>query len=296
MTTRGIILSIVLLLALFVTIGTKAQKAGLKAAAATAPPSVTLTWTQGVPGPGAAAVSGNNVYRGTTSGGETLLVSLTTPATTYTDTAVTVGSTYYYEVTAVNSAGPSAMSNEVVATIPNNTVPSAPVLAQPTVVATTAPAVTNPYNTWASIAFPPQSGNFEIQFDAVPSVSDADAVVMLSQTESTAYATTAVPVRMGLAGVAQAMNASTYSAVQDVPYTGGEIVHWTIDVNMAEKTFSAYVGSETRTAIAVNFGFRTGAAANSIGYLTMHQDADGPSATDKISNVTVLSYPLATSS
>ncbi|MGO8670756.1 MAG: glycoside hydrolase family 3 C-terminal domain-containing protein, partial [Capsulimonadaceae bacterium] len=54
-----------------------------------------------------------NVYRGTTSGGEsaTPIANVTTPMT-YTDTAVTVGTTYYYKVAAVNTAGTSALSNE----------------------------------------------------------------------------------------------------------------------------------------------------------------------------------------
>jgi cellulose 1,4-beta-cellobiosidase len=80
--------------------------------------SVTLAWTQGTVASGSPAITGNNVYRGTTSGAETMLISLTSPAATYVDGTVAAGTTYFYEVTAVNSVGESAKSNEASATVP----------------------------------------------------------------------------------------------------------------------------------------------------------------------------------
>ena len=59
-----------------------------------------------------------NIYRSVVSGAvssKTLLVS-TLPATAYTDTAVSSGTTYYYQVIAVNSAGESQASNEIAVT------------------------------------------------------------------------------------------------------------------------------------------------------------------------------------
>jgi fibronectin type 3 domain-containing protein len=48
---------------------------------------------------------GYNVYRGTTSGGESSTPLNSTPVTgaTFTDLSVTAGTTYYYVVTAVGS-------------------------------------------------------------------------------------------------------------------------------------------------------------------------------------------------
>lgn len=88
--------------------------------------SVSLTWTEPALGSGVPAVTSYNIYRGTTAGGEgtTPLASTTTPS--YTDTAVVAGTTYFYEVAAVNSVGVSPMSNEVSGTIPNLVVPPAP--------------------------------------------------------------------------------------------------------------------------------------------------------------------------
>jgi len=77
--------------------------------------SVTLTWTAS-----ASTVSGYNVYRSTVSGGPyTKFNSTLVAATTYMDTAVQAGQTYFYVVTSVDSSSvESADSAEVSATIP----------------------------------------------------------------------------------------------------------------------------------------------------------------------------------
>ncbi len=70
---------------------------------------VALSWT------GSPAAATYSVYRGTTSGSETLLEGgLAAPS--YTDTGLTNGTTYFYQVAAVNSAGTSAKSGEASAT------------------------------------------------------------------------------------------------------------------------------------------------------------------------------------
>ena len=66
---------------------------------------------------GYAGLTGYNVYRGTTSGGPYALITSTpVSGTTYTDSTVSNGTTYYYVVTAVNSVGESLRSNEAYAT------------------------------------------------------------------------------------------------------------------------------------------------------------------------------------
>jgi fibronectin type 3 domain-containing protein len=89
--------------------------------------SVALTWNA-PSNNGGSAVTGYKVYRGTSSGNETLLTSLGV-VTGWTDSSVTNGTTYYYKVSAVNSVGESAASNELSAT-PSQpaTAPSAPSL------------------------------------------------------------------------------------------------------------------------------------------------------------------------
>ncbi len=64
------------------------------------------------------------IYRGTTSGGESYYDNVGSATTSYTDTSVTNGVTYYYKVAARNSAGTGTQSNEDSA-LPQG-VPSAP--------------------------------------------------------------------------------------------------------------------------------------------------------------------------
>jgi hypothetical protein len=78
---------------------------------------VIVSWTASP----TSGVMGYNVYRGTTSGGESSIPLNSTPVygTTYTDANVTAGVTYYYMVTAVMSNGStqSAASTETAATV-----------------------------------------------------------------------------------------------------------------------------------------------------------------------------------
>lgn len=82
---------------------------------------VDLSWT------GSSLAASYNVYRATASGSETLYQPGVT-GTNYADAGVTAGTTYYYEVTAVNVTGESGKSNEVSAAPlpPNFTLSASP--------------------------------------------------------------------------------------------------------------------------------------------------------------------------
>jgi hypothetical protein len=77
--------------------------------------SVSVTWTRST-----STVIGYNTYAGTTSGGPyTKLTPAPVASTSYTDSEVQAGQTYYYVVTSVNSANEeSAYSVQTTATIP----------------------------------------------------------------------------------------------------------------------------------------------------------------------------------
>ncbi|HEY4300120.1 MAG TPA: malectin domain-containing carbohydrate-binding protein [Candidatus Didemnitutus sp.] len=82
--------------------------------------SVALSWTA------SSGATSYNVFRSTTSNGEgTTAYASNITTVSFTDTAVTTGTTYYYKVAAVNSAGMSAQSSEVHAA-PTATAPSTP--------------------------------------------------------------------------------------------------------------------------------------------------------------------------
>jgi fibronectin type 3 domain-containing protein len=85
-----------------------ATPAGLVATAGNG--SVALSWTA------SSGATSYSIYRGTTAGGEGTTPVATTTTNSYTDTGLTNGTTYYYKVSATNSAGTSAQSSEVSAT------------------------------------------------------------------------------------------------------------------------------------------------------------------------------------
>src|SRR5262249_30826017 len=68
--------------------------------------SITLEW---LPSPGATSY---RIYRGTSAGGEGTTPVATTTGTEYTDTGLSSTPIYFYQVTAVNSAGESARTSE----------------------------------------------------------------------------------------------------------------------------------------------------------------------------------------
>ena len=76
--------------------------------------SVTLQWSP-PSSDGGAAITNYNIYRGTTSGGETLLTQVGN-TTTYTDPTAANGTTYWYRLKAVNSVGEGLASNGFSAT------------------------------------------------------------------------------------------------------------------------------------------------------------------------------------
>jgi fibronectin type 3 domain-containing protein len=77
--------------------------------------SVALNWQSS-----SSSVVGYNVYRGGKSGGPySKLSSSLDPSTSYTDSSVMGGSTYFYVVTSVDGSGnESVFSNQVQANIP----------------------------------------------------------------------------------------------------------------------------------------------------------------------------------
>src|SRR6059058_141046 len=87
--------------------------------------TVTLTWSAPNSN-GGSPITNYRIYRGTSYNGETLKATIGN-VLTYTDTSVTNGVTYYYQVSAVNAAGEGPRSNEASATpSPPATPPGAP--------------------------------------------------------------------------------------------------------------------------------------------------------------------------
>ena len=82
---------------------------GLKATSGSG--QVSLTWTA------SAGATSYNLYRGTATGAEgTTPIAKSINGTSYTNTGLTNGTTYFYKVAAVNAAGTSPLSNQATAT------------------------------------------------------------------------------------------------------------------------------------------------------------------------------------
>jgi titin len=116
---------------------------------------VALRWT--------ASTSGNpssyRIYRGTKSDGEatTPIATVGGTVTTFTDTGLKNGTTYFYFVDAVNAVGGSPNSNEVSVT-PSGTTATPSPTSTPTATATTAPGT--PFG----VVITPRQGNILLQW------------------------------------------------------------------------------------------------------------------------------------
>jgi hypothetical protein len=93
-----------------------APSAPLTLTASSGNTTAALSWS--VPASnGGSAITGYTLYRGTAAGAESATpVATNLTATSFTDTGLTNGATYYYKVAAVNAVGTSPQSNEASAT------------------------------------------------------------------------------------------------------------------------------------------------------------------------------------
>ena len=91
---------------------------------------------------GGSAITEYKIYRGTSSGGESYLTSVSVPTTYYKDTTVTNGQTYYYQVSAVNYVGEGEKSNEKSAAPASKQIPTPTPTPTPSPGPETAPTAT----------------------------------------------------------------------------------------------------------------------------------------------------------
>jgi PKD repeat protein len=130
---------------------------------------VSLSWTAPASN-GGVVISGYRVYRGTTSGGETLVTTGGCgglgAVTSCTDTGLTNGQKYFYEVSAVNAIGEGNKSTEATATPTSSSCPPAQLLGNPGFETGTAP----PWSATPGVINdnsqePPHSGSWDAWLD-----------------------------------------------------------------------------------------------------------------------------------
>ncbi len=104
-----------------------------------------------------------------------------------------------------------------------------------------------------------QTGTFTATFDATPSISPANDILSFSNGAQTAFTGMAASVRFNTTGTIDARNGGLYAAATNIPFVAGSSYHFRVVINVAAKTYSAYVtppgGSEL--TIASNYAFRT---------------------------------------
>jgi len=182
-----------------------AAPANLSAAASTG--AVSLSWSA------SSGATGYDVYRATSSGGTYVrLTAAPQAATTYRDTAVTAGRSYWYRIRAVNAAGSSPASSTVRATVPTAPPPVVAVTVAPGAVAIDAckatrftATVTGATDT--SVTWSVQEGASGGTIDAAgnytaPSSSGTYHVVARSNASSTVTASVPVTVQDRILSVA----------------------------------------------------------------------------------------------
>ncbi len=135
---------------------------------------VNLTWTAPSDN-GGSAITGYLIYRSLISGQETFLQQVTS-STSYQDSNLANGVTYYYQVSAVNSAGEGQRSNELAR------VPTA-VLGPPTSVTAT-PANSSVYLTWAA---PANTGGSPASSYKIYRGTSATSFLFLASVNQTSY-------------------------------------------------------------------------------------------------------------
>lgn len=80
--------------------------------------NILVAWTASTPN--GSTVTAYNVSRGTSSGGESALVTANQGSTSYTDTTPVAGTNYFYKIAAVNTTGTGSNSSEVSAEVPGS--------------------------------------------------------------------------------------------------------------------------------------------------------------------------------
>jgi fibronectin type 3 domain-containing protein/N-acetylneuraminic acid mutarotase/outer membrane biosynthesis protein TonB len=90
--------------------------------------SLTISWSS------VTGATSYNLYGSTASGGPYTLIASAIPSTSYTNTGLSSGTTYYYKVSAVNASGEGAQSNYALGTTlcPTPATPSIPAVGSPT--------------------------------------------------------------------------------------------------------------------------------------------------------------------
>jgi hypothetical protein len=165
----------------------------------------------------------------------------TAAATTTTDSGLTAGTTYGYQVAAVDPYGtPSFLSAAATATTPGGAWTSSP--------------------TFQTMALPPRtSGTFTVELDAVPNAAIVDAVTGVVSGSASGLTQLAAIVRFNNLGRIDVRNGSTYAAASSLSYAAGQRYHVKMTLRLASHTYDVTVtpAGGVPVILATGYAFRS---------------------------------------
>ena len=239
--------------------------------------AATIVWTTG------SAADSSVDYGRTASYGATVTSAAKVTSHSITLSGLAGGSLYHFRVRSTYTGGNSSSSGDATFTTSGRvTIVPAPapitVIPSPSGVQTAGTggvastpaagggACVSAAAAWQNIALPARTGTFTVEFDAKASAAKMDGVMGLSNGPAGSYAAQAAAVRFNNAGRLDARNGGAYAAATAIPYSPNIAYHFRLVVNLAAKTYSAYVrtGAATEQTLGLNYAFRTeqkGAAA-----------------------------------
>lgn len=147
---------------------------------------------------------------------------------------------------------------------------------------------------WTNQAIATQTGVFSATFTVNPSNTILDGVLGFSNGIADAYTDLAAAVRFNDLGAIDARNGAGYQAAASIPYQTGQIYTVRMVINVAARTYSAYVtpagGSEQ--LIGSNYAFRTEQAA--VAQLNNFATVVDPGGVAQLCNFSISLPPTAT--
>ena len=159
-------------------------------------------------------------------------------------TGLSAGTLHHYRVKSRDAAGNLAVSSDLTFT---------------TSAGTPAGCLSATAGSWKNASFPSQSGTFSVDYDATPGSAAMDGVTGLSRGAASGYSSLAAAVRFNSSGRIDARNGGAYAAANTVSYAAGVSYHVRMAVNLANRTYSAWVKAPggAEQLIASNYAFRS---------------------------------------
>lgn len=116
-----------------------------------------------------------------------------------------------------------------------------------------------PVGTWKNSAIATQSGDFQVEFDAAPTVAGSDVVIGLSSGPADWYTRLAGIVRFNANNTIDARNGSSYTAGANVGYTAGTNYHFRLVMRTGQSAYDVYVTPQggKEVMLGQNYQFRT---------------------------------------